>query len=79
MLLRARDLTYELRGARILDGVDLDVAAGELVAVVGPNGAGKSTLLRLLAGDLTATHGTVEIGGTPSTGSPRPSSPGGGR
>ena len=64
MLLRACDLTCEVRGARIVDGVDLDVSAGELVAVVGPNGAGKSTLLRLLAGDLTPTRGTVEISGT---------------
>jgi iron complex transport system ATP-binding protein len=64
-LVRARDVACVLRGARILDGVDLDVAAGELVAVVGPNGAGKSTLLRLLAGDLTPTEGSVEMAGTP--------------
>ena len=80
MLLRARDLTYELRGARILDGVDLDVAAGELVAVVGPNGAGKSTLLRLLAGDVTRDAGDGrDRRDAASTGSPRPSSPAGGR
>jgi iron complex transport system ATP-binding protein len=62
-ILRARDLVCEVRGTRILAGVELDVGAGELVGVVGPNGAGKSTLLRLLAGDRAPTRGTVEIGG----------------
>ncbi len=37
-------------GAPVLDGLDLDVAAGEILTVVGPSGCGKSTLLRTLAG-----------------------------
>ena len=48
---------------RVLDGADLDVAAGELVAVVGRSGTGKSTLLHLLAGLDRADGGTIELGG----------------
>ncbi|MDT9592737.1 heme ABC transporter ATP-binding protein [Nocardioides zeae] len=61
--LEARGLGVRIDGARILDGVDLDVAPGELVALVGPNGAGKSTLLAALAGDLEPTEGTVTLDG----------------
>jgi iron complex transport system ATP-binding protein len=46
-------------GPRAVDGVDLEVRAGELLAVLGPNGAGKSTLLRLLAGLLSPSGGSV--------------------
>lgn len=49
----------------ILDGVDLAVAEGELVAIVGPSGAGKSTLLHLLAALDTPTSGTVYFGEKP--------------
>jgi branched-chain amino acid transport system ATP-binding protein len=52
-LLEIRDLTASYRGLRALHGIDLDVAAGEIVAVVGANGAGKSTLLRAIAGQMT--------------------------
>ncbi|MFG1793468.1 heme ABC transporter ATP-binding protein [Nocardia sp. NPDC049149] len=66
--LRARGVSIERRGAnsagrRVLDGVDFDVVAGEIVALVGPNGAGKSTLLAALAGELTPSAGTVELEG----------------
>ena len=46
-----------------LDGIDLDVTAGEAVAVIGPNGSGKSTLLKLIGGILKPTSGTVEVSG----------------
>lgn len=51
-------------GPPVLDGVDLEVAAGEVVAVLGPNGAGKSTLLRLAAGELRPTGGQLRILGS---------------
>ena len=60
--LRAEGVSVRLGGSTVLDGVDLDVRGGELVALVGPNGAGKSTLLAALAGDLDLDAGTVRLG-----------------
>jgi iron complex transport system ATP-binding protein len=60
--LRARNVRVRFGAVTIVDGVDLDVHAGEVVALVGPNGAGKSTLLGALAGDLAHT-GSVTVDG----------------
>ncbi|MFF0910040.1 ABC transporter ATP-binding protein [Microbacterium enclense] len=48
----------------VLRGVDLDLTAGEIVAVIGPSGCGKSTLLRLLGGLDAATSGRITVDGT---------------
>jgi len=63
-LLCVRRLTAAYRGLRALHGVDLDVATGEIVAVVGANGAGKSTLLRCIAGQISI-GGSVIFDGKP--------------
>ena len=62
---RARGLTKTFGDVIALDGVDLDVAAGQIHGLVGPNGAGKTTLLGLLLGLAVADAGTLEIFGTP--------------
>jgi iron complex transport system ATP-binding protein len=62
-LLTARGVTFEVDDRRLVDGVDLDLEPGSLLAVVGPNGAGKSTLLRLLSGELPASSGAIELAG----------------
>src|SRR5215813_10173006 len=63
--LAARGIRKSFGRRQVLTGVDLEIAAGELVAVVGENGTGKTTLLRILAGDLRPDAGSVVIGGTP--------------
>lgn len=55
------------REVPVLDGVDLEVAAGEFVAIMGPSGSGKSTLLNICAGLEWADDGTVEVCEQPLT------------
>ena len=58
-MIGVRGLRVRLGSSVIVDGVDLDVAAGEWVTVIGPNGAGKSTVLRAVGGMLPFS-GAVE-------------------
>jgi ABC-2 type transport system ATP-binding protein len=59
-LLLARGVARRFGARLALAPTDLELAAGEVVALVGPNGAGKSTLLAILAGALAPSEGTVE-------------------
>ncbi|HET6953788.1 MAG TPA: ABC transporter ATP-binding protein [Acidimicrobiales bacterium] len=57
-------------GIEVLHGIDLDVPAGAVVALLGANGAGKSTTVKVAAGLLAPTAGAVRIGGHDVTGAP---------
>jgi len=71
----ARGVCKSFAGRRgvlpVIDGVDLALSPGEIVALVGPSGCGKSTLLSVLAGFETADRGTVHIDGEPVSGPTR--------
>jgi putative ABC transport system ATP-binding protein len=64
-LVQINDVTKRYDGLRqpALDGITLEIATGEAVAVMGPSGSGKSTLLNLIAGLDRPTEGTISVGG----------------
>ncbi|TKR29584.1 sulfate/molybdate ABC transporter ATP-binding protein [Luteimonas gilva] len=62
MDLKIRQLSKHYANVAALDAVDLDVASGELVALLGPSGSGKTTLLRVIAGLLSPDSGRVLFG-----------------
>ena len=59
-----QDLSYEIEGNLLLDGVTMHADRGQLVGLIGPNGAGKSTLLRTISGILRNRDGSVKLDGT---------------
>lgn len=61
-MIRFQGLTKLFKRHRVLDGIDLDIALGERIALIGSNGAGKTTLIRCLLGEYTH-GGTVTIDG----------------
>ena len=65
-LLELRGIDVRYAGVQALAGVDLDVRAGEVHALVGPNGSGKSTALRVAAGVVVPVNGEVNISGRPA-------------
>ncbi|GAA5157714.1 ABC transporter ATP-binding protein [Pseudonocardia eucalypti] len=65
--IRLRGLRKEFGPVRAVDGVDLDIGAGEFFAMLGPSGSGKTTVLRTIAGFELPTAGTVELAGADVT------------
>ena len=62
-VLQVRGLEVRFGRKRVLDGLDLDLAAGEVTVLLGENGGGKSTLMRALLGVLRPRAGTVRLFG----------------
>src|SRR5215210_9377198 len=63
--LRALNISKRFGGVVALDGVSIDVVAGQITGLVGDNGAGKSTLIRILSAVLNPDSGMVEFDGAP--------------
>ncbi|MEE2033254.1 ABC transporter ATP-binding protein [Rhodococcus chondri] len=69
-ILELRDVRAAYDAITVLHGIDLSVAAGQVVALLGPNGAGKTTTLRIAAGVHPVTSGSLRLGGRDVTGVP---------
>ena len=69
-ILEGRALCKNFGGLKAVDGVDLVLAAGEILGVIGPNGAGKTTLFSLIAGSARPTSGEVLLDGEAMTARP---------
>jgi branched-chain amino acid transport system ATP-binding protein len=62
-LLEVRGLGKSFGGVRAVDGIDFELAAGELLALIGPNGAGKSTTFNMVNGQLPCDSGSIRLDG----------------
>jgi phospholipid/cholesterol/gamma-HCH transport system ATP-binding protein len=62
-IIRIRDPVFRRGSRTILDGINIDIHRGSIVAFMGPSGVGKTTILRLISGQLRPDSGTVEVKG----------------
>ncbi len=62
--IEAEKLTKRFRKVQAVDGLDLDIAPGEIYGLIGPDGAGKTTTIRMLAGVMKPTSGVARVSGT---------------
>ena len=67
---QVEDLTLQIGGAVIVDGVSFSIQPGELVSIIGPNGAGKTSLFNLLSGLYRPTRGRIDVLGHDVTADP---------
>ena len=72
VLLRGRDITRRWGGVVAVNGVSIELARGEVHALIGTNGAGKTTLVNVLSGEIAASSGSVELRGDDVTRWPQP-------
>ena len=63
MMIRAEGLTKQFDDFLAVDDVNLQVSAGQVLAILGPNGAGKTTTVRMLTSILRPTRGTASVAG----------------
>ena len=67
-VISVQGVSFSYGGPAVLEGIDLEVSAGEFLGIVGPNAGGKSTLLKLILGLLTPVAGRIEVLGTAPAG-----------
>jgi phospholipid/cholesterol/gamma-HCH transport system ATP-binding protein len=62
-IVEVRQLSYTIGGHAVFDGLDIDIPAGRVTAIMGPSGTGKTTLLRLITGQVRPDRGSIHVAG----------------